>query len=112
MANSHTGSKLLSMLRLAGALGKNAVHSPDKADNTRLENSQIDLVLAQALAAYTTGAAYAGFAENLFGKLTLGQRADFVLVDTDPMKADPQAIRRTKVLQTWVGGRLVWQTKP
>lgn len=57
MANSQTGSKLLSMLRLAGALGKNAVHSPDKADNTRLENSQIDLVLAQALAAYTTNIA-------------------------------------------------------
>ena len=65
-----------------------------------------------ALAAYTTGAAYAGFAEKLFGRLTIGQRADFVLVDTDPMKADPQAIRQTKVLQTWVGGRVVWQAKP
>ncbi len=65
----------------------------------------------QALAAYTTGAAYAGFAEGRFGQLVTGQRADFVLVDTDPMKAEPQAVRRTKVLQTWVGGKLVWQAK-
>jgi len=65
----------------------------------------------QALAAYTSGAAYAGFAEGRFGRLTLGQRADFVLVDTDPLKAAPQAIRKTKVLQSWVGGKLMWQTK-
>jgi len=65
----------------------------------------------QALAAYTSGAAYAGFAEGRFGRLTLGQRADFVLVDTDPLKATPQAIRKTKVLQSWVGGKLMWQTK-
>lgn len=65
----------------------------------------------EALAAYTTGAAYAGFAEGRFGRLTLGERADFVIVDTDPMTASPAAIRATKVLQSWVGGKLVWQGK-
>ena len=65
----------------------------------------------EALAAYTTGAAYAGFAEGRFGRLTLGERADFVIVDTDPMSASPAAIRATKVLQSWVGGKLVWQGK-
>lgn len=65
----------------------------------------------EALAAYTTGGAYAGFAEGRFGRITPGQRADFVMVDTDPMTASPDRIRKTKVLQSWVGGRLVWQAK-
>jgi predicted amidohydrolase YtcJ len=57
-----------------------------------------------AFAAYTTGAAWAGFAETRFGRIASGLRADFILVDTDPMTASPDAIRHTKVFQTWVGG--------
>lgn len=62
----------------------------------------------EALAGYTSGAAYAGFAEGKFGRLTPGQRADFVLVDTDPMTATPAQIRATKVLETWIGGGKVF----
>jgi predicted amidohydrolase YtcJ len=61
-----------------------------------------------ALAGYTTAAAYAGFAETRFGRLAPGQRADFIFVDTDPMTATPAEIRRTRVLETWVGGGKVW----
>ncbi len=61
-----------------------------------------------ALAAYTVDAAYAGFAEGRFGRLTKGQRADFLLVDRDPLLASASELRATKVLQTWVGGRLVY----
>jgi predicted amidohydrolase YtcJ len=61
-----------------------------------------------ALAAYTVNAAYAGFAEGRFGRLTKGQRADFLLVDRDPLLASASELRATKVLQTWVGGRLVY----
>jgi predicted amidohydrolase YtcJ len=57
-----------------------------------------------ALAGYTSAAAWAGFAETRFGRIAPGQRADFILVDTDPMTAAPDAIRKTKVFQTWVGG--------
>ncbi len=60
---------------------------------------------AAALAAYTTGAAYAGFAEGRIGRIALGMRADFVLVDRDPLTVSPAALRQTKVLQVWVGGR-------
>jgi len=59
----------------------------------------------QALAGYTTGAAYAGFAEDRLGSLTPGKRADFVIVDTDVLKADPEAIRGARVIETWVGGK-------
>jgi len=72
---------------------------------------QEKLTREQTLAAYTTGAAYAGFAEGRFGRLTLGERADFVIVDTNPLQATPAQIRQTKVLQSWVGGQLVWQAK-
>lgn len=65
----------------------------------------------QALAAYTVNGAYAGFAEGRFGRLVMGERADFLLVDRDPMLASPSDLRQTKVLQAWVNGRLVWQRK-
>ena len=59
----------------------------------------------QALAGFTTWAAYAAFAEAKVGSLTPGKRADFILVDTDPLLASPSDIRKTKVIETWVGGR-------
>ena len=65
-----------------------------------------------AFAGYTSAAAYAGFAEKRFGRLAPGQRADFILVDTDPMTASPAQIRKTKVLETWVGGGKVWSAEP
>ncbi|WP_421839282.1 amidohydrolase [Novosphingobium sp.] len=61
-----------------------------------------------ALAGYTAQAAYAGFAEKRFGRLAPGLRADFIFVDTDPMIATPEAIRKTRVFETWVGGGKVW----
>lgn len=62
----------------------------------------------EALAAYTAGAAFAGFAEGRFGKLAPGERADFILIDRDPLLATPEEVRATKVLQTWVGGARVF----
>ena len=64
-----------------------------------------------ALAAYTVNGAYAGFAEGRFGRLIVGERADFLLVDRDPLLASPSELRETKVRQAWVGGRLVWESK-
>ncbi|WP_226700304.1 amidohydrolase [Qipengyuania gaetbuli] len=62
----------------------------------------------EALAGFTADAAYAGFAEGRFGRLLPGERADFILVDRDPLMATPEEIRATKVLETWVGGRKVY----
>lgn len=63
----------------------------------------------QALAAFTRDAAFAGFAEGRFGQLVVGERADFVLVDRDPLLATPEELRKTRVLQTWIGGRQVYK---
>jgi predicted amidohydrolase YtcJ len=61
-----------------------------------------------ALAAYTTGAAYSLFAENRLGRIAKGYRADFLFVDNDPMTATPEQLRTTRVLETWIGGKLAW----
>jgi predicted amidohydrolase YtcJ len=63
----------------------------------------------QALAGFTTGAAYASFAEDKVGSLTPGHRADFVLVDADPLLASPAQIRASVVQETWVGGNRVYE---
>ncbi|HEU0066318.1 MAG TPA: amidohydrolase family protein [Sphingomonas sp.] len=62
----------------------------------------------QAWWAFTGGAAYAGFAEKVFGSLQPGQRADFIILDRDPIDASPTELRATKVQETWVGGEKVW----
>jgi len=67
------------------------------------------LTFAQALAAFTRGAAYAGFAEDKIGSLEPGKWADFILIDRDPTKVDPIALGNTQVLETWVAGKRVWQ---
>lgn len=65
----------------------------------------------QAWRAFTIDAAYAGFAEDRFGRLAPGMRADFVILDRDPMLASPADLRATQVIETWVGGEKVWERK-
>ena len=64
---------------------------------------------AAALAGYTSGAAWAGFAERKFGRLAAGLRADFVLIDVDPLLATPSALRQARVIETWIGGEKVFE---
>ena len=62
----------------------------------------------QALAGFTRGAAYAGFAEDRIGSLDAGKYADFILVDRDVSQVSPSELARTQVLETWVGGKKMW----
>lgn len=67
------------------------------------------ITLEQAFDAFTRRAAYAGFAEQHIGTLEPGRWADFVFIDRDIfMTSDPNAIRETQVLETWVAGRKAW----
>lgn len=61
-----------------------------------------------ALAGFTRDAAYAGFAEDRIGSLDPGKYADFILVDRDVSKVSPVELAKTRVLETWVGGKKVW----
>jgi predicted amidohydrolase YtcJ len=62
-----------------------------------------------ALAAHTAGAARTGFAEARFGRLAPGQWADFILIERDPLLATPDELRAIRVVETWVGGKKVFQ---
>ena len=68
------------------------------------------LTVEQAIAAYTTGAAYAEFAEDDKGVLQPGMLADFVVLDQDITRVQPAAILKTRVLRTVVGGRTVYES--
>jgi predicted amidohydrolase YtcJ len=65
----------------------------------------------QAIAAYTTGSAFAEFAEKEKGLIAPGMLADFVVLDRDVTAIVPQKLLQTKVLRTVVGGKTVYEVK-
>ncbi|MFB3915743.1 MAG: amidohydrolase [Terriglobales bacterium] len=67
------------------------------------------LTIQQAIAAYTTGSAYAEFAEKDKGQLSPGMLADFVVLDRDIITASPPEILETEVLRTVVNGQTVYE---
>jgi len=72
---------------------------------------QQKLTMEQAIAAYTTGAAFAEFAEKEKGILAPGMLADFVVLDQDITAVPPPKVLRTRVLRTVVGGKTVYEAK-
>jgi hypothetical protein len=72
-------------------------------------NPQQKLSVDQAIAAFTTGAAYAEFAETEKGALTPGKFADLVVLSDDPYQIDPAYLKEIQVLQTIAGGQLVFE---
>jgi predicted amidohydrolase YtcJ len=68
------------------------------------------LTVDQAIAAYTTGSAFAEFEEKEKGKLAPGMLADFVVLDRALTQIAPEAVLNTRVLRTVVGGRTVYES--
>jgi predicted amidohydrolase YtcJ len=69
------------------------------------------LTMDQAIAAYTTGSAFAEFEEKEKGKLVAGMLADFVVLDRDVTATSAEKVLGTKVLRTVVGGKTVYEGK-
>ena len=69
------------------------------------------ITLAEAIEAYTMGAAYAEFQEQDKGSITAGKLADLSILGTDPFAVEPPALRDLKVDMTIVGGRVVYERK-
>jgi len=67
------------------------------------------LSIEQAITAYTTGSAFAEFAEKQKGKLEPGMLADLVVLDRDVTSVPLAKILETEVLRTVVGGRTVYE---
>jgi predicted amidohydrolase YtcJ len=70
---------------------------------------QQKMTLVEALRAFTLDAAYASHDEAARGTLEPGKWADFILIDRDIVTGDPADIWKTRVLETWVGGKRVYQ---
>lgn len=65
------------------------------------------LTRAEALHSFTLAAAYAANQEDRLGSLEPGKWADFIVIDRDYFEIPASEIDDIKVLQTWVGGKLV-----
>jgi len=65
--------------------------------------------LAEAIAGYTIGAAFAGRREKTEGSLEPGKVADLIVVSQNLFDIAPHKIADTKVITTMVGGRVVYQ---
>jgi predicted amidohydrolase YtcJ len=61
-----------------------------------------------ALRAYTSGGAYATFAEKQKGTLTPGKLADVVIIDRNLLEVAPETIRDARIEYTITGGRVVF----
>lgn len=66
------------------------------------------LTREQALKAMTIWAAYSNFEEKEKGSLEVGKLADFVVLDKDIMSIPIDEVLTTKVVQTFIGGELVY----
>jgi len=64
--------------------------------------------VAEALEAYTIGAAYAEFQEQNKGTIAVGMLADLVLLSADPLKTAPAALGHLRADVTVAGGRVVY----
>jgi predicted amidohydrolase YtcJ len=83
-----------------------------KSENGKQEFfTEQKLTMDQAIAAYTSGSAFAEFEEKEKGKLAPGMLADFVVLDRDITAASAEKELSTKVLRTVVGGKTVYEAK-
>ena len=78
------------------------------AEGYQMENA---LTREQTLRGMTIWAAKSNFEENEKGSLEKGKLADFIILDTDIMKAAPEKILNIQVLKTFVGGEKVYEKK-
>jgi predicted amidohydrolase YtcJ len=67
------------------------------------------LSVAEAVAGYTLGAAFAGRREKTEGSIETGKVADLIIVDRNIFEIDPHKIGETKVVKTIVGGKIVYE---
>ncbi len=66
------------------------------------------LTAQEALNAMTKAGAHAAFQDDMLGSLDVGNWADFVILDADPITVDPAALKDISVVSTWVAGQKVF----
>ncbi|MFE7629022.1 amidohydrolase [Kocuria sp. NPDC057446] len=81
-----------------------------RTEDGRVLGPEQRIPVEAALQVYTSGSAHATGEADVKGRLSPGQLADFVVLDRDITRIDPQDIGTTAVRSTWVGGRCVWRS--
>lgn len=69
------------------------------------------LTREQAIRFYTRNNAHLLFWEDEIGSLEAGKRADFIVIDRDLLTCPVDNIRTTRVLETWIEGRRVFELR-
>ena len=72
---------------------------------------QEKISLDECIHDYTVGSTYGEFQETRKGQIAPGMFADMIVLSADLTKIPPAEILKTRVLQTIVGGRTVYQVK-
>lgn len=67
------------------------------------------LTLAEALAGFSAGAAWAVHREHELGRIAPGMQADLTLIDRDPFAVDPSELPGLRVVATIVAGELTYE---
>ena len=62
------------------------------------------MAVADALEAYTLGAARAAGLDAIAGSLESGKRADLLVLSSNPLECAPAELASIRVLETWTNG--------
>ena len=65
--------------------------------------------MENAIRGITIWPAIANFEENEKGSIEPGKLADFVVLEKDPTKTDPSAIKDIPINKTVVGGKITYE---
>ncbi len=71
------------------------------------EKPAAPIVIVQADQILTIENAYGAFQDDRLGSLEAGKWADFIVVDSNPLTTNPDALKDIKVEQVWVAGRQI-----
>ncbi|MCC6726355.1 MAG: amidohydrolase [Saprospiraceae bacterium] len=83
-----------------------------QSSNTGLELfPEQKMTRAQAIKSYTLSNAYAAFEDDWKGSLTPGKVADIVVLSNDLLKCSDEAVLKTKVIWTMVGGEVLYKAE-
>lgn len=84
-----------------------AVNRTTKADKVLGEEEKISVL--EAIKAVTINAAYQYGEEEIKGSLKPGKKADFIIVDKNPLKVAKDELRNIKILKTIKDGEVIWK---
>lgn len=63
------------------------------------------LSTSEALQAMSISGAHAAFMEQVTGSLKSGKKADFVILDSNPLKIESSNLKNLRILEVWIDGK-------